>query len=403
MEERTYYSISEINEIVHELFHNIPAFQSICLKGEISNFKGANNKGHLYFTLKDANSSINASLFKYDSYSLTFQPKNGDEVIVTGSLELYKVTGSYQIIIKTMELCGEGALLLKKKQLKEKLFKAGYFDAEHKKTLPKYPEHIAVITGKNSAAALDFEYNLNRRWPLAEVDIIPSLVQGEEASKELIKHLKECDKGQYDVIIIGRGGGAIEDLNAFDDEELVKTIFDLNTPIISAVGHQINQSLCDLTADYYASTPTGAAEIAVPNIDEVLDDLEQEAYSLYILLNRKIENAEAKFLNLKNKKILIDLGSKYESQLNKLELIKEKLNRLIELKIKKYEFDLEKLKSKTNLLNVTEVLNKGYSIIYSDKDEIITDIKKIEVNSNLKIKTKDGTLKVKVEDIEYGK
>ena len=190
--EAIYYSISQINEYIKVLFDNTATLKNIYLKGEISNYRGRNKAGHIYFTLKDEKCSLNAVLFKYDSFSLDFEPKNGDEVLVFGSISSYPPSGTYQIICKNISLFGIGDSYLKKELLKKKLFQEGIFNSEHKKSLPLYPSKIAVITGKNSAAALDFEFNLKRRFPLVDVIIISSLVQGENAAKDLIKNLKEA-------------------------------------------------------------------------------------------------------------------------------------------------------------------------------------------------------------------
>ena len=302
--EVVYYSISQINEYIKVLFDNTITLKGIYLKGEISNYKGRNKSGHIYFTLKDDKSSLNAVLFKYDSFSLNFEPKNGDEVLVYGSISSYPPSGTYQIICKSITPYGVGASFLKKEALKQKLFKEGIFDSEHKKKIPAFPMKIGIITAKNSAAALDFDFNIKRRFPLVETIFYFSLVQGENAAADLIKNLTKADNDNLDLLIIGRGGGASEDLSAFDDENLVRCIYNLKTPIISAVGHEINQSLCDLVSDKYASTPTGAAEMAVPDVEDILTDLRQQKSYLDSLLMSKIAVLENKILSIKPRKYL---------------------------------------------------------------------------------------------------
>ena len=271
-------SISEVNEYIKEIFDNSLGLQNIILRGEISNFNGVNRSGHIYFTLKDDKSSIKAVIFKYDVQFLDFDPKDGDNVFAIGSISSYPPNGTYQIIIKRMMSNGDGDILLKKELLRKKLDKEGLFDADHKLPLPKFPIRIAVITGLNSAAAKDIEVNILRRFPLCTITQFNSLVQGQEAAKDLINQINLSSESNPDLIIIARGGGSIEDLSAFDDEDLVRTIYICKIPIISAVGHEINKTFCDFVADGYASTPTGAAELAVPDCIDILEEIKQDKY-----------------------------------------------------------------------------------------------------------------------------
>lgn len=402
--EIVYYSISQINEYIKVLFDNTTTLKGIYLKGEISNYKGRNKSGHIYFTLKDEKSSISAVLFKFDSYHLNFEPKNGDDVIVYGSISSYPPSGTYQIICKNITLNGLGNNFLKKELLKQKLFKEGLFDEEHKKDLPKYPLSIAVITGKNSAAALDFEYNLNRRFPLARVTLIPSLVQGDNAAADLIKNLKITDDKLYDLIIIGRGGGASEDLSAFDDEQLVRTIYNLKTPIISAVGHEINKSLCDLVADAYASTPTGAAELAVPNIDDIISDVKQLKGYLDTLINSKISAVENELLKYKNKKYFQNIDNIYDNYFIKLNSFKNVLDIKINKIINNCETKINNFSSMINIANPNNILKKGYSIVTNENGDLLNGISSLKVDDMINIKMADGEASASVKEVKkYGK
>lgn len=402
--EQVYYSISQINEYIKALFDNTVTLKNIYLKGEISNYKGRNKSGHIYFTLKDEKCSINAVLFKYDTFSLNFEPKNGDEVLVCGSISSYPPSGTYQIICKNISLFGVGDSYLKKELLKKKLFQERIFNIEHKKKIPSYPKNIGIITGKNSAAALDFEFNLKRRFPLVEVTIIPSLVQGENAVDDLIKNLSAADN-KYDLLIIGRGGGASEDLSAFDDERLVRCIYNLNSPIISAVGHEINQTLCDLVADKFASTPTGAAEIAVPNIEDILYDLTQIKSYLDSLISGKISTLENKLLKIKSLKYFQNMESIYDSYNDKLISLKQLLNVKIENLLSKVEKRLDYQKRSLELLNPNNILNKGYSIVTNQKGEVVNSITQVNDDDLLSIKLSNGRVisKVVSKEEEYAK
>lgn len=394
--ELVYYSISQVNEYIKVLFDNTITLKNIYLKGEISNYKGRNKSGHIYFTLKDDKCSINAVLFKYDTFSLDFEPKNGDEVLVLGSISSYPPSGTYQIICKNVSLFGVGDSYLKKELLKKKLFQEGIFNIEHKKQIPSCPINIGIITGKNSAAALDFEFNLKRRFPLANVTIIPSLVQGENAAQDLIKNLTLADEKSYDLLIIGRGGGASEDLSAFDDEGLVRCIYNLKTPIISAVGHEINQTLCDLVADKYASTPTGAAEIAVPNIEDVLYDLSQTKNYLESLINSKITNLENRILKIKNLKYFQNIEGIYETYSNKISSLKDLLNLKISNYLDNFQKKIDLEKRSLELLNPNNLLKKGYSIVTDKDGRVVSSLDNVNIDDSLNIKISDGKILTKV-------
>ncbi len=394
--ELVYYSISQVNEYIKVLFDNTITLKNIYLKGEISNYKGRNKSGHIYFTLKDDKCSINAVLFKYDTFSLDFEPKNGDEVLVLGSISSYPPSGTYQIICKNVSLFGVGDSYLKKELLKKKLFQEGIFNIEHKKQIPSYPINIGIITAKNSAAALDFEFNLKRRFPLANVTIIPSLVQGENAAQDLIKNLTLADEKSYDLLIIGRGGGASEDLSAFDDEGLVRCIYNLKTPIISAVGHEINQTLCDLVADKYASTPTGAAEIAVPNIEDVLYDLSQTKNYLESLINSKITNLENRILKIKNLKYFQNIEGIYETYSNKISSLKDLLNLKISNYLDNFQKKIDLEKRSLELLNPNNLLKKGYSIVTDKDGRVVSSLDNVNIDDSLNIKISDGKILTKV-------
>ena len=399
MENITYYSISQINETIKLLFDNFDPFKNIYLRGEISNFKGANRSGHLYFTLKDEKSSINAIIFKFDAMHLKFTQKNGDEVIVKGSISSYPPSGTYQIICKSMDLFGAGQLLLKREELKQKLYKEGLFNPEHKLSLPKYPHKIAIITGKNSAAAIDFKFNIERRFPLCETYLFYSLVQGGNAPQDLIKNLNEAINIEPDVILIGRGGGASEDLYAFDDENLVRAIYDCKIPVISAVGHQINQTLCDLVADEYASTPTGAAEKAVPDIEEILSDLDYLENYLSTEISRKISSIEKELKGISESKYFNNVINLFNSYSDKVILLNDKIKNFMINKINLSSTNVEFLNNHLEALNPNNVLAKGYSIIYKDGN-VISDVTKLKEDDDISIKSKNGNIVAKVKEIQ---
>lgn len=393
-----FYSVTQINQTIKELFDNIPLFRNITIRGEVSNFHGRNKSGHLYFSLKDDNSSISVAIFKYDALRLGVEFKNGDLVYATGTLSTYTVNGTYQLICRELTIEGEGDILKKKELLKKKLFEEGLFDATHKKELPLYPEKIAIITGKNSAAAKDFEFNIKRRYPVVQLNLFYSLVQGDEAPKELIKSLKEAIASKPDLIIIGRGGGSNDDLNAFDDENLVRAIYDCSIPVLSAVGHEINLSLCDLVADKHASTPTGAAELAVPNIVDVIDEISRLESYLDSLISQKVTNVENRLLKLESRKCFTDINYIFDVYLEKIKHYKERLNKAFDRSLDNYLFKIDTLDKTLELINPNNILTKGYSLLLNEKGEVIKSIDDISINEEALIRLSDGTIKALIKE-----
>jgi len=399
METKNYYSISQVNEYIKDIFDNIEPLRNITIRGEISNCRGRNKSGHIYFSLKDDNCIISAVIFKYDTLKLTFEPKNGDDVVVTGSISAYPPNGTYQIIVKEAHLFGKGEILLKKEMLKQKLFAEGLFDDSHKKELPNYPEKIAIITGKNSAAAKDFEFNIMRRFPLCNIEIFYSLVQGTGAPEDLIKNLKKAEETAPDIIIIGRGGGSTDDLEAFDDENLVRALYDCKIPTISAVGHEINLSLCDLVCDFHVSTPTGAAEKAVPDINQIEVDINQHANYLGTIMKRKINDLKTKIERLSSAKYFANINlifSNYESKIAQIDKnIKDKVTYLINVK----ESKIKALNSQIELMNPDNILERGYSIVFNDKGQIVRNAYELNLGDEINVKFSKGYIKSKVEEI----
>ncbi len=390
-----FYSISEINEFISGIFTNIEQFKNIGLVGEVSNFKGPNRSGHIYFSLKDEKSVIPAVIFKYNALSIDTEFQDGDQILVVGKLSCYATGGYYQIVINKVFPYGKGNILLKRERLKQKLLKEGYFDVAHKKPLPEYPFKIAIITGLNSAASLDLKVNLNRRWPIGEVFEFNPLVQGKEAAKDIIAKLKEAEAIKPDIIIIGRGGGAVEDLSAFDDEELVKAIYHSNIPIISAVGHEINQSFSDLVSDRYASTPTGAAELATPLLDDVIEDISQLFSNIISIAKSKIDTLSNKVNSIKKSGNITNINLIIKNYLDKIKQLNETIKTNYINVLKMLQSKVEKYKALCNSNSPLNILNKGYSITYKDK-KIVSSVKDVKTGDNLVIKLKDGDINVEV-------
>lgn len=263
-----YINISQLTRYIKYKIDNDIHLQDVYLKGEISNFK-AHTRGHFYFTLKDEEARISAVMFSSNASKVKFSPQDGMKVLVTGKISVYPANGSYQIYVNEMLEDGIGNLYIAFEQLKKKLAQEGLFDESHKKEIPKIPMHIGVITAPTGAAIRDITSTIKRRWPIAEVILFPALVQGEMAKDSVVNQIKLADTYKLDVLIIGRGGGSIEDLWCFNEEEVARAIYHASTPIISAVGHEVDFTIADFVSDMRAPTPTGAAEMAVPNKSDV--------------------------------------------------------------------------------------------------------------------------------------
>ncbi len=419
--ERRYITVTTLNKYLKNKFDTDPNIQTLGLKGEISNFKG-HTRGHLYFTLKDEGSRINAVMFSTHASKLNFVPKDGMKVLVVGRVSVYEPTGGYQIYVNEMMSDGVGNLYLQFEELKKKLSSEGLFDERHKKKIPKFPKKIGIVTAPTGAAIRDILSTIKRRFPSTETILFPALVQGELAAPDIVKQIKRADEYDLDVLIVGRGGGSIEDLWAFNEEIVARAIYDAKTPIISAVGHEIDFTISDFVSDLRAPTPTGAAEMAVPNIIDVKNFINQ----LNIRLNKDIENIiefnKKRVDNLKTSYVLSNPLATFEIREQKLDTLIDNLNTkikyIINLEGKKldnikknytlnnpdsflntYNNTYELLLNKLNLLNPLSVLSKGYSVVTKDM-KAVKDTKDIKIKDKLDIRLCKGKLNVIVEGKE---
>ncbi len=418
--DKEYLKISELNNYIKNLLDGDIFLNRVYLKGEISNFKN-HTRGHLYFTLKDDTSRISAVMFQSSAVKLTFTPEDGMNVLVSGRISAYPAQGSYQIYIDKMEVDGLGALYIEYEKLKKKLAMMGLFDENHKVPIPKFPEKIGVITASTGAAVRDIMSTIKRRYPICEAILFPCLVQGKDAAPDIVRQIKRADAYGVDTIIVGRGGGSIEDLWAFNEEIVAKAIYECKTPIISAVGHEIDWTIADFVADLRAPTPTGAAEMAVPtvlDINTLLDNYK-------IRLNRNIKNmVNTKFIKLRSLKqsfILKNPMSMYEIKEQKLDALIENINKDIKsiivnkenllnniklsytlknpmelIKDKKVKFEM--LINTLKLVNPLGILEKGYSLVECN-GKIIKDSNDTKVNDYINIKLHKGKIKAEVKEI----
>ncbi|WP_405353893.1 exodeoxyribonuclease VII large subunit, partial [Ruminococcus sp.] len=297
-------SVSQINFYIKSIIENDSRLQFVLVTGEISNLTVHQRSGHIYLTLKDSRSVISAVMFAGNARRLKFRPENGMKIICRGRISLYEPSGRYQLYIEDMQPDGIGALTLAFEQLKEKLAVQGLFDNAHKKALPKFPKTIGVITSPTGAAVQDITNIIRRRFPVADIVLAPVLVQGENAPEQLVRAVNKFSKsGIADVVIIGRGGGSAEDLWAFNDENLAHAVYNCKTPIISGVGHETDFTICDFVADVRASTPSAAAELAVPDRQELLAYYKKQLQYLSALMDKKFRSAD---LRLENQKRRLD-------------------------------------------------------------------------------------------------
>lgn len=393
------------------------ALRSVQVSGELSNFRKTSS-GHLYFTLKDENSAISCVMFKSKAYSLSFVPENGNKVICCGSISMFEASGSLQLYVNTLKLDGIGDLYRQYEELKNKLFNEGLFDDDHKKKIPTlYPSKVAVLCGKDSAAMSDIKIQFNRRWPLCKVDYYPVIVQGSEAPSSMIQALMYVDALDYEIIVLARGGGSFEDLFCFNDERLVRTIYDLNTYIITGVGHQQDFTLVDFVADSRAPTPTGAIEMITPNIDDVLDSIDDLSYRLNKSIDLLIANNKDKLIQLSNNKyfkdpsLLVDKVSllldykierlkRFSNKLDnyKLQIDKEvdRMSLLVDIKFNKKTNELDRLNGLLKAYSCENTLKRGYALVYKDNKLINKDI---DNNDKLVIETYDQIIDTRVEKV----
>ena len=412
-----YITISDLNRYIKAKFDIDSNLNNVYLKGEISNFKH-HTRGHFYFTLKDENSRLSAVMFNFNASKVGFEPEDGMKVLVSGRISVYEATGSYQIYVNTMEMDGIGNLYLEFEKLKKKLASEGLFNKEHKKPIPKYPKTIGIITAPTGAAIRDILSTIKRRYPIAKTILFPALVQGEGAKESVTRQLKKAQEYDLDVIICGRGGGSIEDLWCFNEEMVARAIYESKIPVISAVGHEIDFTIADFVADLRAPTPTGAAEMAVPNITDLNNLFNQLKIRATKAIQNKIDGTENRLKTLTSKQILKNPLSIYEIKEQRLDNLLDRLqlfianklkednlryhkiidNKLLKeptkiLENKEYQFNI--LLKTVTILNPMKLLDSGYSIV-KNKNEVITSVKLVNVNDIINIALKDGTIDAKV-------
>ncbi|MBI0110893.1 exodeoxyribonuclease VII large subunit [Lactobacillus sp. W8093] len=439
MENSKYLTVSDLNYYITQKFKNDPYLHKVFLQGELSNFRFRRNS-HQYFSLKDEKSKINVVMFRSYFDKVKFKPEEGMKVYVTGYVNVYSPQGSYQFYAESMEPAGLGALYDQLQQLQQKLAKEGLFDKQYKKPLPHYPDYIAVVTSASGAVIHDILVTVNRRFPHAEVDLFPAQVQGDTAADSLVAAMKQIAqfKDKYDVMIIGRGGGSLEDLWPFNEERVVRQVFDMKMPVISSVGHETDTTLCDLVADVRAATPTAAAEYATPNLPDELISIRQLQNALVSSIQNIIRVRRDTLTRITNSVIMREPARLYDEQAQTLDILRDRLhnnmvhqlengrhdyqlanqkliavspNKKVTSLLQQIDFCQQKLitsikhflQAKSNILGQTaqqlddysplKTLNRGYTYVTDRADKTISSISQTKVKDEVNIHFKDGQAK----------
>ncbi len=384
-------SVSQLNRYVKSRMDADENLYNVFLTGEISNFTNHYKTGHFYFTLKDADAQIKAVMFRGNAVKVKFQVENGLKVIVRGRVSLYEAAGSYQVFVDDMQPDGAGALNLAFEQLKEKLQKEGLFDSAHKKAIPQFPERIGVITSSTGAAVQDILNILGRRYPLAEVILAPVLVQGDGAPEQLVQAVEEFNRlSCADVLIIGRGGGSAEDLWAFNSEQLADAIYRSEIPVISAVGHETDFTICDFVADLRAPTPSAAAELAVPDAADVRAAIFSFQSRLQQAMIAQLREKRYQLSMLTQQGVLANPSLFFDNQRMRLFTLSNRFDALQSQKIQKERMRLGESAAKLHSLSPLAVLSRGYSVATLADGTVAKSVHQLQSGETFQLRFADG-------------
>ncbi len=400
MNNQRIFTVSEINRYIKNLFEEDLLLSGLWIQGEISNFK-PHRSGHIYFTLKDEQGSIACVMFRSYAQNLAFIPEDGMSVIVKGYVSLYEKSGQYQLYVQTIEPAGKGALQLAYEQLKSKLHEKGFFDQERKKRIPFFPRTVGIVTSDTGAAIRDIIQIAKRRNPSVSLVIYPVLVQGKEAAASIAHGIEQFNRwNKAEVLIVGRGGGSLEDLWAFNEEVVAQAIFDSKIPIISAVGHETDFTIADFVADLRAPTPSAAAELAIPSQEDLKYRVLYQKKRLYSLLQYQITGYKEQIVALKNRSFFRHPLELIHPQQQYLDQVEKKLHKNVHYILKNYHTQLQHFIEKLQLLSPLSHLQRGYSIVMDKQGLPITSIHQTKQDEVVYIKMYDGALQVKIEEIK---
>lgn len=399
MNERT-LTVSELNNLIRTLIDCEPLLNNVCIRGELSNYK-IYPSGHHYFTLKDSESSLRCVMFKSSASKLRFRPESGMGVTAFGRVSVFPRDGAYQLYCTDLIPEGVGDLQVAYEQLKAKLAAEGLFDPKHKKKLPPFPKRIAIITSSAGAAVHDMIRILGQRWPMTKVVLLPVRVQGVEAPPEIVGAIKYANRHKVaDLIITGRGGGSIEDLWAFNDERVARAIYESELPVISAVGHEPDVTIADYVADVRASTPSNAAELAVPNLRDIRELLDNLSIRRTQAMHKKISTLESKLDELKKRKVLQTPMAYVDSKRAELDYMKDKFIAAADRSNSAKRREFVRLAASLDAMSPLKVLGRGYAIAANDKGQLVRSVFDIKPDDKIRLSVSDGVIKCRVEESE---
>ena len=394
------FSVTQINTYIKRMFQSDYALRRISIKGQVSNCK-YHSSGHIYFSLKDEGSQISCVMFANARYDgLKFELEDGQEVVVDGNISVYERGGSYQLYAQEIRLNGIGELYVAYEMLKQKLYEEGLFDHEKKKPIPKNPKKIREVTARTGAAIHDIISTAKRRNPYVQLILYPAKVQGDGASDTIVAGIKALDQYGVDIIIVGRGGGSIEDLWAFNEEKVARAIYEAQTPIISGTGHEVDTTIADYAADLRAATPTAACELAVPDIREVMEGITNREYTLRTLLKQVVRRYQMK---LQQYQITIaNFDPRFQLQEQKMHLaeLEEQIHAVMKNKMTDYQHKLELYTKELHGLSPTAKLINGFGYIEGSNGEPVTSVKKVMEGDQISLTISDGTIITKAEQIK---
>ncbi len=397
---RTAITVTQLNQYLKQLLDSDLNLRNIWVSGEISNLT-FQQSGHIYFRLKDENGLISGVMFRSSAAKLRFKPENGMKVLALGSISLYEKSGSYQLYVTELKEDGIGDLYVAFEQLKKQLAAAGIFDPAHKKKLPAVPLRIGVITSPTGAAVRDIIQITGRRFPLAEVLVYPAIVQGDQAPQSLVAGVDFFDSAQnVDVIIIGRGGGSIEDLWGFNDPSVALAVYNCSIPIVSAVGHETDFTICDFAADLRAPTPSGAAELVVPDMEELLEQLKQSQKRLSNGLTYKMQQSRERLERYTNARIFKDPKAFTDKPFMHLDRLCEKLNASVHSDLLNRKNILAKNIVRLDALSPLKVMQRGFAYAQDDAGDVVSDIDQLKLKDHLTLRLANGKAGCIVDSIE---
>ena len=396
------YSVGQVNTYIQNMFAQDFMLHQISIKGEVSNCK-YHSSGHIYFTLKDQTGTIAAVMFSRYRRGLAFQMKEGDKVVVTGSVEVYERDGKYQLYAREIELEGAGNLYLKFEALKRELEEMGMFDAAYKKPIPRYATRIGIVTAPTGAAIQDIRNIAARRNPYVQLILYPALVQGDGAAASIVRGIHALDVLGVDVIIVGRGGGSIEDLWAFNEEEVARAIFACNTPVISAVGHETDTTIADFVADLRAPTPSAAAELAVADVTAWLQALDEDALQLQRIMQRMIKDARSRLRECELRMRYEKPQQRLMQQKQRLDEYEERLRRAMQSLLEQTRHQLALIEERLRRLSPYEKLESGYGCILTEDGRRIRSVSQVAPGEVVQIYLADGRMTARIQEVKESK